>query len=99
MTIAGQLSEDKAKERGIKALGSGRGPTALLKEIAALASKGSIRSEVGRIFSLPEAASAQELSQSGHGEGEYCSSSKGSQNCRMKRMEKLGEYPKESCGG
>jgi len=69
VTIAGMVSEDKAKARGIKALGSGRGPAELLKQIADLMTKGSIRSEIGRVFPLADAKGAQDLSQSGHGRG------------------------------
>ena len=69
VTVAGQPSADKAKEHGITALGSGRGPTELLKQIADLAAKGSIRVEVQRVFPLAEAAAAHELSQGGHGRG------------------------------
>ena len=69
VTIAGQVSEGKAKERGIKALGSGRGPAELLKQIADLMAKGSIRSEVGKVFRLDEAKAAQDLSQTSHGKG------------------------------
>jgi len=69
VTIAGQVSEEKAKERGIKALGSGRGPAEILKQIAELMAKGSIRSEVGKVFRLDEAKAAQDLSQTGHGKG------------------------------
>ena len=69
VTIAGMVSEDKAKARGIKALGSGRGPAELLKQVADLMTKGSIRSEIGRVFPLADAKGAQDLSQSGHGRG------------------------------
>ncbi|MGA2547542.1 MAG: NADP-dependent oxidoreductase [Rectinemataceae bacterium] len=69
VSVAGQVSEEKAKEHGIKALGSGRGPAELLKQIAEMLAKKSIRSEVGRIFPLAEAKAAQDLSQTGHGRG------------------------------
>jgi NADPH:quinone reductase-like Zn-dependent oxidoreductase len=69
VTIAGQASEAKAKEFGIKAQRSMRGPTVNLKEISDLLDKKCIRTEVGKIFSLAEAASAQDLSQTGHGRG------------------------------
>jgi len=69
VTIAGQISDEKAKERGIKALSSGRGPTDLLKEIAALLAKKEIRAEVGPVFPLAQAKEAQDLSQAGHGRG------------------------------
>lgn len=69
VTIAGQVSEEKAKEYGIRAMGSGRGPTELLKQIAELLAKKSIRAEVGRVFSFTEAKAAQDLSQTRHGRG------------------------------
>jgi NADPH:quinone reductase-like Zn-dependent oxidoreductase len=69
VTVAGQASAEKAKERGIKALGSGRGPTDLLKPIAELLAKESVHAEVGKIFPLAEAKAAQDLSQTGHGRG------------------------------
>lgn len=69
VTIAGQVSEKKAKEYGIRAMGSGRGPTELLKQIAELLAKKSIRAEVGRVFSFTEAKAAQDLSQTRHGRG------------------------------
>jgi NADPH:quinone reductase-like Zn-dependent oxidoreductase len=69
VTVAGQVSEEKAKALGIKALGSGRGPTDLLTEVAGLLAKNDIRTELGRVFPLEQAAAAQELSQTGHGRG------------------------------
>jgi NADPH:quinone reductase-like Zn-dependent oxidoreductase len=69
VSVAGQVSEEKAKEHGIRALGSGRGPAELLTRIAELLAKKSVRSEVGRIFPLAEAKAAQDLSQTGHGRG------------------------------
>jgi NADPH:quinone reductase-like Zn-dependent oxidoreductase len=69
VTIAGQVSEEKAKSHGIKAVASGRGPTVLLKDIAELLAKKSIHSEVGRIFPLAQAKEAQDQSQTGHGRG------------------------------
>jgi NADPH:quinone reductase-like Zn-dependent oxidoreductase len=69
VTVAGQASEAKASERGIKALGSGRGPTSLLANIAELLAKKSVRTEVGQVFPLGEAKAAQDLSQTRHGRG------------------------------
>jgi len=69
VTIAGQVSEEKAKSQGIKAVVSGRGPTALLKDIVELLAAKKIHSEVGRIFPLAQAKDAQDLSQTGHGRG------------------------------
>jgi NADPH:quinone reductase-like Zn-dependent oxidoreductase len=69
VSVAGQVSEAKATERGVRALGSGRGPTEHLKEIAALFEKKSLRLEIGKVFPLAEAKAAQDLSQTGHGRG------------------------------
>ncbi len=69
VTIAGKVSDEKAKEHGIKALVSGRGPAELLKKIADLLAKKTIRVEIGKIFPLAEAKAAQDLSQTGHGRG------------------------------
>ncbi len=69
LTVAGMASEEKAKELGITARGSGnRGPEPLGK-IAELLSAGKLVPEVGKIFPQSEAAAAQDLSQSGHGRG------------------------------
>jgi NADPH:quinone reductase-like Zn-dependent oxidoreductase len=69
VTIAGQVSEEKAKSHGIKAIASGRGPTVLLKDIAKLLDEKRIHTEVGRIFPLAQAKEAHDLSQTGHGRG------------------------------
>jgi NADPH:quinone reductase-like Zn-dependent oxidoreductase len=69
VTVAGQVSEEKAKSHGVRAISSGRGPTALLKEIAELLAKKSIRAEVGSIFPFTRAKEAQDMSQTGHGRG------------------------------
>jgi NADPH:quinone reductase-like Zn-dependent oxidoreductase len=69
VSVAGQVSAEKASERGVKALGSGRGPASLLKGIAELLAKKSVRSEVGKVFPLAEAGAAQDLSQTRHGKG------------------------------
>jgi NADPH:quinone reductase-like Zn-dependent oxidoreductase len=69
VSVAGQVSAEKAKEHGVTALGSGRGPASLLRNIAELLVKKSVRSEVGRVFRLAEAAAAQDQSQTRHGKG------------------------------
>jgi NADPH:quinone reductase-like Zn-dependent oxidoreductase len=69
VTMAGQLSEEKAKEHGIKGLHSRRGPTEKLKIIAEMVAGKTLRPEVGKIFPLAEAGAAQDLSQKGHGRG------------------------------
>lgn len=69
VTVAGQVSEEKAKSLGIRAIASGRGPTVLLEDITKLLAQKSVHSEVGRIFPLAQAKEAQDQSQSGHGRG------------------------------
>jgi NADPH:quinone reductase-like Zn-dependent oxidoreductase len=69
VTMAGRVSEEKAKEYGVKALQSNRGPTDKLKMIGEMVAARTLRPELGRIFPLAEAAAAQDLSQRGHGRG------------------------------
>jgi NADPH:quinone reductase-like Zn-dependent oxidoreductase len=69
VTVVGQISEEKAKEHGLKALRSGRGPTENLKMIGEMVAAKTLRTEVGKIFPLAEAGAAQELSQTRHGRG------------------------------
>jgi NADPH:quinone reductase-like Zn-dependent oxidoreductase len=69
VSVAGQISEEKAKEHGIRALRSGRGPTENLKMIGEMVAAKTIRAEVGKIFPLAEAGAAQDLSQTRHGRG------------------------------
>ncbi len=69
LTVAGMPSEEKAKELGIIARGSGNRSTAPLAGITDLLAAGKLVVEHGKIFPLAEAAAAQDLSQSGHGRG------------------------------
>ncbi|MGA2974287.1 MAG: NADP-dependent oxidoreductase [Spirochaetia bacterium] len=69
VTMAGQVSEEKARAHGVKALSSRRGPTEKLKMIGEMAAAKSLRAEVGKIFPLAEAGAAQDLSQTRHGRG------------------------------
>jgi NADPH:quinone reductase-like Zn-dependent oxidoreductase len=69
VTIAGQVSEEKARQQGVKGLHSRRGPTEKLGMIAEMAAGKTLRTEVGKTFPLAEAGAAQDLSQSGHGRG------------------------------
>jgi NADPH:quinone reductase-like Zn-dependent oxidoreductase len=69
VTMAGQISEEKAKEHGIRALHSNRGPTDKLKMIGEMAAARTLISEVGKIFPLAKAAEAQDLSETRHGRG------------------------------
>ena len=69
VTMAGQISEEKAQAHGVKALSSRRGPTERLKMIGEMVASKTLRAEVGRIFPLSEAGAAQDLSQTRHGRG------------------------------
>jgi NADPH:quinone reductase-like Zn-dependent oxidoreductase len=69
VTMAGQVSEEKARAHGVKALSSRRGPTATLKTIGEMMGAKTLRSEVGKVFPLSEAGAAHSLSQSRHGRG------------------------------
>jgi len=69
VTMAGQVTEEKARAHGVKALHSSRGPTEKLKMIGEMAAAGNLRAEVGRIFPLAQAGAAQDLSQARHGRG------------------------------
>jgi NADPH:quinone reductase-like Zn-dependent oxidoreductase len=69
VTMAGQISEEKAKEHGVRVLGSRRGPTEKLKMIGEMAAEKTLHTELGKIFPLAEAAAAQDLSQTRHGRG------------------------------
>ena len=54
VTVAGEISEEKAKEHGVKALHSRRGPTEKLKMIGEMAAAKTLRAEVGKVFPLAE---------------------------------------------
>ena len=69
VTVAGQISEEKAKEHGLKAMRSGRGPTVNLRMIGEMVAAKTLHAEVGKVFPLAEAGAAQDLSQTRHGRG------------------------------
>lgn len=71
VSIAGQPSQEKAHELGIRALffSGGRTSGELLQTIAQLIDEGSVKTTLARIFPLREASFAHKLSQSGHGRG------------------------------
>ncbi|MGA2765749.1 MAG: NADP-dependent oxidoreductase [Spirochaetia bacterium] len=69
VTMAGQISEEKAQAHGVKAVSSRRGPTEKLKTIGEMVASKTLRAEVGRTFPLSEAGAAQDLSQTRHGRG------------------------------
>src|SRR2546421_389953 len=65
-----QPSPDLAQKYGIRAKKNAIPPTnSLLRTIAQLIGEGHVKPTIARIFSLPEAEQAHELSQSGHGRG------------------------------
>jgi len=71
VSTAGQPSQEKAHELGIRALffTGGRPSSERLQTIAQLIDEGQIKVTLARIFPLREASLAHELSQSGHGRG------------------------------
>lgn len=69
LTVAGMVSEEKAKDLGISARSSGNKGAAPLGRIAELLSAGKLVTEVEKVFPLAEAAAAQDRSQTGHGRG------------------------------
>jgi NADPH:quinone reductase-like Zn-dependent oxidoreductase len=70
VSLLEQPSQEKAQERGIRALNNAVLPTSEhLRIIAQLIDEGQVRTVVGKVFPLPEARQAHELSQSGHGRG------------------------------
>lgn len=69
VTMAGQVSEEKAKAHDVKALHSNRGPTEKLKMIGDMVSTKALHAKVGETFPLAEAGAAQGLSQGRHGRG------------------------------
>jgi NADPH:quinone reductase-like Zn-dependent oxidoreductase len=69
VSVAGMLSPDLGKDRGVRATSAGRAPAENLGQIAQLIEAGKIRPVVGTVFPLSEARQAHELSQTGHGSG------------------------------
>ena len=70
VSLLEQPSQEKAQERGIRALNNAVLPTSkLLRTIAQLIGAGQVRAVVGKTFALHEARQAHELSQNGHGRG------------------------------
>ena len=69
VTPVGQPSQEKAAALGVKAKNVGRGPISLLPTIADLVAQKRVVSEIQKVFTLDQAAQAQDLSQKGHGKG------------------------------
>jgi NADPH:quinone reductase-like Zn-dependent oxidoreductase len=69
LTIAGQVSQEKAQAQGIRAQVTGRGPADRLKQLVELIELGKLKLRVGVTFPLAEARKAHELGQTGHGKG------------------------------
>lgn len=70
VSLLEQPPQEKAQERGIRALKNAVTPTnEHLRTIAQLIVEGQVRAVVGKTFPLYEACQAHELSQTGHGRG------------------------------
>jgi len=69
LTTAGMPSEEKAKEHGITAKGSGSKGSGPFPKIAEMLAAGKLVVSPSKVFTLSEAAAAQDLSQTGHGRG------------------------------
>ncbi len=69
VTVAGGVSQEQAMALGVQAIRSGRANADQLKPISDLIEKGLVKPAVGQVFPLSQARQAQELSQSGHGQG------------------------------
>ena len=69
--VAGMPNEDAARQHGVRTSGVQAPPeiSGILRQIADLIQSGTIRTEVGAVFPLDEAAQAQALSETGHGRG------------------------------
>lgn len=69
ISIAGQPTQEKAKERGVTAKRSGRASAEKLSKIAQLIVEKKIAPHIARVFPLEEAGRAHESCQSGHNRG------------------------------
>jgi len=69
LSVAGQVSEQAASARGVRAIRTGRAPTDRLPRIAELLQSGTIRAFVAKAFPLADAADAHRLSETRHGSG------------------------------
>jgi NADPH:quinone reductase-like Zn-dependent oxidoreductase len=69
VTVAAWLPEGAGQAQNVKAVNASRAAPENLKKISELIGTKQIKPEVGPIFSLVDAAQAQELSQTGHGRG------------------------------
>jgi NADPH:quinone reductase-like Zn-dependent oxidoreductase len=70
VAVAGPASEETARQHGVR-VGRvmGQATTELLTQVGELIDAGIVRTEVGPVFPLTEAARAQAVSESGHGRG------------------------------
>ena len=70
VAVAGRGSEETAKQHGVR-LGAAMGQptTELLRQLGDMLASGTLRTQVGQVFSLAEAAQAQAASELGHGRG------------------------------
>jgi NADPH:quinone reductase-like Zn-dependent oxidoreductase len=69
--VAGMPDEEAAQHHGVRASGVQAPPViaGILQQLAELIESGVVRTQVGTIFPLEEAAQAQALSETGHGRG------------------------------
>ena len=69
VTVAARLAEDAGKARNIRAIGTGRAPAEILKQVSELIEAKQLEPAIGAAFPLAEARQAHELSETGHGRG------------------------------
>ena len=69
ITVAAWLPEGAGQAHNVKALNAGPAAPETLKQISKLIEAKQLKPDVGPLFSLAQAAQAQELSQTGHGRG------------------------------
>jgi NADPH:quinone reductase-like Zn-dependent oxidoreductase len=69
--VAGMPNEDAARQHDVRTSGVQAPPdiSGILRQIADVIQSGTIRSEIGAVFPLDEAAQAQARSETGHGRG------------------------------
>ena len=69
VTVAARFAEDFGTAEGVRATSAGRTAPQRLEDITQLIEAGILNPHVYRVFPLEEARQAQELSQTGHGQG------------------------------
>lgn len=69
VTVAGMLSPDLGKAKGIKSVRAGRTAMANFDQVIRLIEAGTVRVVIGKTFTLADVRKAHELIQTGHGRG------------------------------